>query len=170
MANEINKDSKISEIISANPQAIELLMGHGLNCVGCALSSWETLEQGVQVHGMSKKTLNVIIKKLNSLPKTKVHENEILSFTDRAIEQLAKLTKNAEKSIKYLRVAIFNSDFGLRYGFKFEKRKKKTDRLIRNSVLPFIIDGKDAEKLKGSRLDYLSFIPGTGFKIYKNAI
>ena len=62
---KINKTTKISEVISENPEAVEILFEAGLTCVGCPMAQQETLEQGCLAHGMSKKDIEKLIERLN---------------------------------------------------------------------------------------------------------
>jgi hydroxylamine reductase len=59
---KINKDTLIGDIIKINPKAVEILMSHGMGCVGCPSSQVESLEQAVGVHGID---LENLLKKLN---------------------------------------------------------------------------------------------------------
>ena len=55
----------IMQIIDTNPEAVEILFDSGLGCMGCAFANVESLEQGCLAHGMSKKEIDKLIKKLN---------------------------------------------------------------------------------------------------------
>ena len=63
---EITKDTPLAEIIYINPKAPELLFDIGLHCIGCSMSGMETLEEGCLGHGMSKKEINELVKRLNA--------------------------------------------------------------------------------------------------------
>lgn len=66
MKKNINKDSKISEIIDQVPEAASILIEkHGIFCVGCPMAQVETLEQGAKSHGLSQKELKKLVKELN---------------------------------------------------------------------------------------------------------
>lgn len=167
--NIITKDMRIDEIVNKYPQSVDVLLNYGLHCIGCSLAGWETIEQGAQVHGFNKKTIDHMLKELNEY----VKESEIsdekdtspIKIPSRALKQVETLMK-LSKGSKYLRIALVEMPFGYRYGFKFEKRKKKTDAIINKDNVTFIIDKKDHKKMKGSTMDYLKFLPGNGFKIY----
>lgn len=62
---KITKKTKLSELIKENPKAAEILFGQGLSCIGCPMAMQETLEQGCLAHGMSKKDIDELIKRLN---------------------------------------------------------------------------------------------------------
>ncbi len=62
---KITPKTKFSEILSTNHDAAEILMEFGLHCFGCPMAMQETLENGCLAHGMSKKDIDELIKKLN---------------------------------------------------------------------------------------------------------
>ena len=62
---KITSKTKLSEILRGNPDAAEILFEAGMGCIGCPMAQMETLEQGCKAHGMSKKQIDEIIKKLN---------------------------------------------------------------------------------------------------------
>ena len=59
---QINKDTKIGEIIEKSPEKSEILLNAGMHCLGCPASQGETLEEACMVHGIDVEEL---IKKLN---------------------------------------------------------------------------------------------------------
>ena len=62
---QITEKTKLSEVLNKNPKAAEIFFEAGLHCIGCPAVSQETIEQGCKAHGMNKKEINEIIKKLN---------------------------------------------------------------------------------------------------------
>ncbi|HKM00675.1 MAG TPA: DUF1858 domain-containing protein [Sedimentibacter sp.] len=58
----ITKDMTIREVIMAKQEAAEVLMAHGMGCVGCPSAQMETLEEAAAVHGMD---LNHLLAALN---------------------------------------------------------------------------------------------------------
>ncbi len=63
---KITGKTRLSEIMQKNPKAAEILFGAGMHCIGCAMASDESLEQGCLAHGMDKKQIDELLKKLNS--------------------------------------------------------------------------------------------------------
>ena len=47
---EITKNTMISEILENAPEAMPAFQSIGMHCMGCALSSGETLEQACYAH------------------------------------------------------------------------------------------------------------------------
>lgn len=59
---KITEDMTIPELLNADERAAELLMAAGMNCVGCAAASGETIAQAAEEHGIDPVLL---IRKLN---------------------------------------------------------------------------------------------------------
>jgi len=59
---KITKDTLISDALKLNPKAAEILMRHGMGCLGCPSSQMESLEQAAEIHGLD---LQVLLDELN---------------------------------------------------------------------------------------------------------
>ncbi|MGL6114250.1 MAG: DUF1858 domain-containing protein [Cetobacterium sp.] len=53
----ITKDTLIKDIVDSKVNAIQILMGNGMGCIGCPSSQFETLEQACEIHGLSVEKL-----------------------------------------------------------------------------------------------------------------
>lgn len=66
---KISKDMTIIDVFQKYPHRVpklaQIMTSHGLHCVGCHVSAYETLEQGVQGHGFDEAILNTLLKELN---------------------------------------------------------------------------------------------------------
>ncbi len=62
---KITLKTKLGDILSINADAAEILFEHGLSCMGCPMAMEETLEDGCLAHGMNKKEISELIKRLN---------------------------------------------------------------------------------------------------------
>ena len=49
---DITKDTVISEILTIAPESAPLFRSIGMNCLGCAMASGETLGEACSVHGV----------------------------------------------------------------------------------------------------------------------
>ncbi len=58
----ITKDTLIGELIQNKPEAVEILLRHGLGCIGCPASQMETIEEAAIVHGID---VDQLLKALN---------------------------------------------------------------------------------------------------------
>lgn len=64
----VAKDTAIGDVVGKYPQTVEVFMKHGLHCIGCAIASFETVEQGAKAHGIDA---NKLLKDLNEAAKSK---------------------------------------------------------------------------------------------------
>lgn len=64
MANKITENTTIFDAIQINPNAGEILMAHGMHCLGCALAHGETIAEAADVHGAD---LAEMLKELNDV-------------------------------------------------------------------------------------------------------
>jgi hybrid cluster-associated redox disulfide protein len=64
---EITKDITFMQLLEKKPESMNVLFEAGLHCIGCHMSAYETIEQGCSAHGMNKKEIDELIKKLNQL-------------------------------------------------------------------------------------------------------
>jgi len=58
----INKKMSFGEILNRHPELAETLMKKGMNCIGCGMAMFETLEQGAIMHGINP---NKLVEELN---------------------------------------------------------------------------------------------------------
>ncbi|MFA4873026.1 MAG: iron-sulfur cluster assembly scaffold protein [Patescibacteria group bacterium] len=61
----VNKEMNISELVARWPETRMVLSEYNLHCVGCHASSFDTLEAGAKVHGMSEDEINQMMDDLN---------------------------------------------------------------------------------------------------------
>ncbi len=61
----ITKEMLLGEIVEKYPQTIEIMARYGLHCIGCHVSPFESLENGVAVHGLGEKELKELLKEMN---------------------------------------------------------------------------------------------------------
>ncbi|MBD3164633.1 DUF1858 domain-containing protein [Candidatus Woesearchaeota archaeon] len=54
---QITKDTLIGDLVKQKPESVNVLMKHGMHCIGCSVATWETLEQACQSHGISVNNL-----------------------------------------------------------------------------------------------------------------
>ena len=55
----ITKENTIEEVVSQypDPEIVKVLMKHGLHCIGCHVSAFETIEEGAMAHGVNADAL-----------------------------------------------------------------------------------------------------------------
>ncbi len=62
---KITRETNLKELLMKKPELAGVLIRAGMGCVGCAMASGETIEEGCKVHGMSNKEINDLVEKLN---------------------------------------------------------------------------------------------------------
>ena len=51
----ITKDMDFAEVLQRFPQTMPVFAKYGMHCIGCAMSEFETIEQGAMAHGINVK-------------------------------------------------------------------------------------------------------------------
>lgn len=62
---KITKDTMLGEVASKYPGAVMVLFKHGLHCIGCHVSAYETVEQGALAHGLSDEEIIGMLDEMN---------------------------------------------------------------------------------------------------------
>ena len=60
----ITKDMTIDEVVNQNPETMIVFMRHGLHCVGCHVSAYESIEEGATAHGIN---VDALVSDLNKV-------------------------------------------------------------------------------------------------------
>ena len=60
----ITKDNTIEEVVNQYPETMMVFMKHGLHCVGCHVSAFESIEEGATAHGID---VDVLVADLNKV-------------------------------------------------------------------------------------------------------
>lgn len=58
----INKEMTIMEVIQNYPESVPVLQSYNLGCLGCIAASGESLEQGLNAHGIN---VDEAVQKMN---------------------------------------------------------------------------------------------------------
>tara|TARA_B100000029_G_C17450627_1_gene914864 strand:+ start:328 stop:654 length:327 start_codon:yes stop_codon:yes gene_type:complete len=91
------------------------------------------------------------------------------------MENIVDITKNAQNHIaeilkkdsaKYFRIKVSGGGCaGFQYTFDFENIKNKEDIVIKTSFFQVLIDDVSVNYIKGSKIDYVTELIGSSFKI-----
>lgn len=71
----LTKEQLLGDVAIESPRAAELLGMYGLHCISCFASSFDSLEIGAKVHGMSDVEIDEMIAEINR-EIAKQYENE----------------------------------------------------------------------------------------------
>lgn len=63
---KVTKDMNINDVVDKYPIVAHILMRYGLGCAGCIISTAETLEEGIAIHGLNPddviEEINIILE------------------------------------------------------------------------------------------------------------
>ena len=172
MTNKITKDMTIGKVLENNPddalKLSEVMSSFGLHCVGCGAAMFETLEQGVKVHGMDDAKVDELVEKLNLVLKKcckSEGKNKGVTLTSAAVNKVKEIIEDAEKDTCVLRVGILSGGCtGYAYDLSVEDESKEGDLLFEQSGINIAIDKSSINLLEGVELDFVSTPEESGFK------
>ena len=160
----ITKDMTISEVIEKYPSTIETLLMTGVHCIGCHVSYFETLEQGMKGHGMTDEEVDGVIKEMNKIvEEEKLGNNEDFKITEKAASKIKEVIKDKTG----LRIEVVPGGCsGYMYNIVTENKVNNDDKIVEEKGVKVILDKESFDLLKGSKLDYVDSLQGAGFKIH----
>ncbi|MEK6907453.1 MAG: iron-sulfur cluster assembly accessory protein [Nanoarchaeota archaeon] len=160
----ITKDMTISEVIEKYPITIETLLMTGVHCIGCHVSYFETLEQGMKGHGMIDEEIDKVIEEMNNVVKSeKLTNNEEFKITERAASKIKEVIKDKIG----LRIEVIPGGCaGYMYNITTENKVNNEDKIVQDKNVKVILDKESFNLLKGSKLDYVDGLQDSGFKIH----
>lgn len=169
----VDKDMTIGDVVEKYPESADIMLEHGLHCIGCHVNPFETIEMGAKSHGIDDKTIEKMIKDINkkisetSNESMKMPKDETIEITEIAISKTKELIKKENKDQSYgLRIGITEGGCaGFSYNFSFENKKRDDDKLIEKKGLKIFIDKEAMSKLSGSTIDFVDTLHGSGFKV-----
>ncbi len=67
MAAVLTKEMNLKDLLKDYPDSARVFASYGIGCLGCAMASFETIEEGIKAHGIDidefMKDLNEFIEK-----------------------------------------------------------------------------------------------------------
>ncbi|HLC63167.1 MAG TPA: iron-sulfur cluster assembly accessory protein [Candidatus Nanoarchaeia archaeon] len=161
---KITKEMTIATIVKKYPEVVDPLTAAGIHCVGCHVSPYETLEQGLLGHGMNQEAVSSLVSRLNQTIQKKQSAPSSFSLTENAAKKIHELSKN--KNMAGLRVSVTPGGCsGFQYEFDLENKEQPNDIIIEQKDTKIFIQPETMEMIKGSELDYSDALQGAGFKI-----
>lgn len=61
----VTKDTNLGELVKSYPQTAEIMLDYGLHCVGCYANTYDSIEMGARVHGMTDEEVKEMLGRLN---------------------------------------------------------------------------------------------------------
>lgn len=158
----ITKDMTMGEIVEKYPAVAEVFLEYGLHCVGCHVSSFETLEEGAYSHGMDSQTIEMMIRDANAIALQPLEKKApSLTLTPYAAQVVEQMAHKHNMYDFFLRITALNNT----YTFDVVEQKKQDDILFIQHNVRIIADPKSFEVLRDKRIDYIDNLAFSGFKV-----
>ena len=94
------------------------------------------------------------------------HQTQLITISPKAAEKVMEFMKQENKDSLYLRVYVSGGGCsGLSYGMGFEENPDEDDSVIDQNGIKMIVDNYSQNYLKGTNIDYIESLMGSGFKI-----
>lgn len=178
----IHKNLTIGDVVRKYPEIAPKLTSFGVHCVGCHVSEFETLEQGLAGHGMSEEMIDDAMRQLNEVVEetkkgsgaghgtaghtAKHGQTEALIITENAAEKVKELMKKEGQIKTALRIEVVPGGCsGMTYDFSFDDEQHEDDTVVEKNGLKVVVDEASMEYLKGCTINYVETLHEAGFKI-----
>ncbi|MEM4259967.1 MAG: DUF1858 domain-containing protein [Candidatus Woesearchaeota archaeon] len=160
----IIKTMNIGEVVQKYPETVPIMLAHGLHCIGCHVSYYETIEQGCLAHGMLKNDIQKMIKKMNSL--VNKLQKEPVKITETAAKKLKELAKGKDFGLR-IRLSESNDN---QYDLSLEHKPKSNETTIQVDGIKIFLDSTTLNFIRGSTVDFINDKEKKGFVILKSCI
>lgn len=160
---EITKDMSLGNVIEKYDECTDIMMSHGLHCLGSHVSAEESIEKEAKKQGMTEEELNAMLEEINATVETKKHG---ITLTKEAAAKIKELLAKSNKQDYGLRVQVLPGGCaGFKYAMRFEKSSTPEDYVIEKDGVNLFIDKNSADLIKGAQVHYVDSLQGAGFKI-----
>lgn len=164
----ITKDMTIGTIIEKYPQTTEVLLSYGLQCVGCSVNPYETLEQGALGHGMEEDMMQSLLDEVN-LVVTKKASYEMnpdgITISPNAMDTLESMMEADDKVGFGLKIEATKTAAGLDYYLDLMAEPAEGEETKEWNGMRYFISPETVKLMNPSVIDYVATPGGEGFKI-----
>jgi hybrid cluster-associated redox disulfide protein len=168
----ITKEMTMGEIIEKVPEAADVMLSYGLHCVGCFISSYETLEEGSLGHGLTPGDIDHMVREINALtpeehPASIVQEG--ITMTERAIQQIQIFQKEKRKQgwplqIEYVDLPNGEKEFFMEF---VPRGLHHQHKIVFTPDISLLIAKDNIQELRGLLVDYEKGKTEEGFRFKK---
>lgn len=162
----VSKEMTIGDVVQKFPHLAEVLMSHGIHCVGCGAKYFETLEMGFKGHGMSDEKIDQIVGELNDAAQQNPCEGGTVQITKVAAEKLKEILQKENKTDHALRVKVIKDGCaGHAYGLDIVKDQNDNDVVVEAHGIKLLVGPESLYFVKGAKIDYVDALQNAGFRI-----
>ena len=168
----INPDMTIGEVIQKYPQAVSVMLSHGLHCVGCGSNPYESIRDGSMGHGMAEEEMHKLVEELNNVaaqtpvqPKvSNVVSDKPVVLSEKAASKAKELMLQEKKEGYGLRIHVVPGGCsGMNYELDFENKAQPNDVVYDQHGLKIYVAKDVVQYLNGMNLDYVETLSQQGF-------
>lgn len=164
----VSADMNISDVVRDHPKVAEVFTEYGLHCIGCAISEFETIEQGAMGHGMDRETIDNLVGEIN-LAITKKPDYPLnkmgITISPRAVKMIKSLMKEDKETAKGLQIQAEKKEGELEYFLDLVKSPKEGEDTLEWKGVKIFIDEYSLKLMKPSVIDFVNTPAGEGFKV-----
>ena len=171
----VTNDMIIGEVAKNFPETIEVMLKHGLHCIGCSANPLETIEQGSTGHGMEGAEMQEMLWEMNKVieearKNPAIEEDKHLpkeiTLTENAAVKVKDILKRNSKEGHALRFAsVRGGCSGWRYEMSFDDTATDKDLTFEQHGVKVFVDKDSIKRVGGSIIDYAESLEESGFKI-----
>ncbi len=167
----VTKDSTIGEVAAKYRIAIGIMFSHGMHCVGCHASEFETIRQGAEAHGMKPTQIDALIDEINAAiaaDEKKMQESctgAPVKITEAAGLQFARIMDAEGKTGFGLRIIKPQGGPVGRFEMDFEQTAGKDDLEFDCRSIRIIVANAIEPEVRGAVIDFHETVQGAGFTI-----
>ncbi|MBS3110395.1 iron-sulfur cluster assembly accessory protein [Candidatus Woesearchaeota archaeon] len=118
---------------------------------------------------MTDEQVDFVLSELNKVvadDEAPGENNKEFVVTKQAAAKLRELFMKEKKENYGLRISVVPGGCsGYSYGLEFENKETKEDKVLKENGVKIIIDNESLKMIKGSKLDFVDTLQGSGFKI-----
>jgi iron-sulfur cluster assembly accessory protein len=166
---KITRQMTIEQILGMFPYKAQRLSQEitnaGLHCIGCHAAVWETLEGGMLSHGKSEEEINALVDRLNALLEEAVDIDTIRITSRGAAKFLAILSEEGKQGWGMRFSEEMAGCNGFEYVLDFSEKADSDDETFTSNGIEIHVKKAKVPALKGSEIDYVEGLRGSGFKI-----
>ncbi|MEM3372636.1 MAG: iron-sulfur cluster assembly accessory protein [Candidatus Anstonellales archaeon] len=167
----ITKEMTMGEIVNRYPEVVPKLMDYGIHCIGCHVSPYETLEQGLAVHGFDEETTKKIFKEINKIVeknyekkrKLKVKIEKGIELSESAANKIKEVLNDRKDENLFIRIRVYLGPT-YTYWMGLDNNKTEFDIEIESKGIKLVIDKQDYQYLDGTKIDFINQNNVQGFK------
>lgn len=162
----VSKDMTVGEMVGKYPKTVNIMLSHGLHCIGCSANPYETIENGALGHGMSQEDVASLIEQLNKVAAEPARPKTGIFLTEAAVTKVNELRIAEKKEGQNLKIKVTPQGCdGWDYFMDFAPKAENDEKEIELAGMKVFIAPDSEKALQGAEIDYLVTNEGEGFKI-----